>query len=370
MNFESKPCPQFARRSAFAKELHTLSKQILEAHANDKGLGYVAKLAFVISMALGSFAALFFIEDTLVRIALAVFSGVTHTLIGFHLFHDAHHSSLSQKAWVNRVAAFLSCALLGVSGRLWQFKHNYLHHQFTNIHQIDDDLETREALRLSPFQDCLSKYRLQFLYAPFMYAMTSIEWVFIRDFKVYFSGRLNQFQKIPKFTKDQHIEFWLAKLIYFSLYVVLPVVILGPVPYIIGALFFHWAHSLAMAAIFQLAHVMPEGQQTSALEFSKLDVDHATHQMLTTVNFGTQNAFLNWFAGGLNFQIEHHLFPRVQHRFYPILAPMVKELAQKHHIPYYEYPTYLSALKAHFQELKSLGVGGRVLALQEQNTLT
>jgi linoleoyl-CoA desaturase len=367
---ESVVSPRFSRRSDFAKELYDRSKVILQEHADDKGLGYVLKILCVFTLALGSYGLIFLIQDPVMRIGLALFSGVAHTLIGFHLFHDAHHASLSEKAWVNRAMAFLSCSLLGVSGRLWQFKHNYLHHQFTNIHQIDDDLETREALRLSPFQETLSKYRLQHLYAPFMYAMTSIEWVFIRDFKVYFSGRLNQFQKIPKFTLDQHLEFWITKIIYFALYVVLPLSLLGVKTFVIGAICFHWAHSLAMAAIFQLAHVMPEGQQTSADSGREMDVDHATHQMLTTVNFGINNAFLNWFSGGLNFQIEHHLFPRVQHRFYPKLAPMVKELARKHNIPYYEYPSYSSALKAHFKELRSLGYEGRSMALEEQNNIS
>lgn len=351
--------PEFNKNRDFHRDLNLKVKNFLEQNKisrRDRPSHYL-KSFIILSLAVGSYTAIYFAPPQLTFTSLLIWSlsGIFHTWLGFNLFHDSIHGGLSKSAKLNQVFAFISCSLLGVSHYMWRHKHNYLHHQFTNIEGWDDDLETREALRLSPYQTQHWRYRLQHWYAPFIYAMTSLEWVFLKDYRQYFSLKMNERQRIPALRGREHIEFWSSKLLYMLVYFVLPFSFF-PWPYaLLGLLVFHFSMSLMMASIFQLAHVMPDGNYpTQCPESGKIDMDWAKLQMMTTVNFGTKNRFLTWMAGGLNYQIEHHLFPNISHTLYPKIAPIVKATAEQYGLPYYELPSYSRALKDHFQMLKTL----------------
>lgn len=348
--------PKYLGDHSFKKKLHQridvafchLGKRDIAAH-------YLKALVMFV-WALGSYISLYFVDEAWGLIVLCLVSGVGHTALGFNVFHDAIHGSLSHHKSINRFFAFLTCSLLGVSHYLWRFKHNYLHHQFTNVEAWDDDLETRDALKLSPKQKSLARYRYQHFYAPLVYSLTSLEWVFLKDFIQYFTLKINQYQKIPPLKLIDHFEFWISKAIYFTFYVALPLVFFGPVVFFIGLIIFHTSHSLAMASVFQLAHVMPD------LEFPEvcpktgtIDRDIQVSQLKTTVNFATKSAFMTWYSGGLNYQVEHHLFPRISHIHYPMISKIVKETAEEFQLPYHEIPTFGQALSAHFKALKKLG---------------
>lgn len=353
--------PQFDKNRDFHKELNLKVKTFLETqHLQRRDrVPHYAKALLILSLALGSytFIFLFFPQLTPYSLFLWAISGIFHTWLGFNLFHDSIHGALSKNSKVNQLFAFISCSLLGVSHYMWRYKHNYLHHQFTNIEGWDDDLETREALRLSPYQNQHWRYRWQHLYAPFIYAMTSLEWVFIKDYRQYFSLKMNERQEIPALRGHEHIEFWSSKIIYMLIYIVLPFYFLSWPYALVGLLIFHFSMSLMMAAIFQLAHVMPDGQFPSQCpETGQMEMDWAKLQLLTTVNFGIKNKFLTWMAGGLNYQIEHHLFPNMSHTLYPQISPIVKATAHAHGLPYYELPSYTKALGEHFQMLKRLAL--------------
>jgi len=290
-----------------------------------------------------------------VQVALFISWGLIHAGIGFNVFHDSIHGSFAKSKMVNRLFAFLSCSLLGVSRYFWYQKHNVLHHHYPNVQGWDDDLETRGSLRLSPKQPWSVRYRFQHVFAPLVYSLTTLEWIFIKDFVQYFTTKMNRYQSIPAMSKYDHMEFWASKFAYFLITVVLPLSVLAPGYFLLGFILLHFTLSLTLASIFQLAHVtalcaFPEPDSDSGM----MNSDWAVHQMYTTANFSTNNSWLTWFSGGLNFQVEHHLFPLVSHVHYPMISKVLIKTAKEFNVPYYSYPTYFEALVGHFSVLKRL----------------
>jgi len=320
---------------------------------------YLKSFVIVLWM-LVSFIIIFFAENNALKLLACISFGISNAGLGFNLFHDAVHGSLSSNKNINQFFSFFTCTLSGAAHFFWRHKHNVLHHQFPNIQNWDDDLETRDGLRLSPHQPWARKYKFQHLYAPFIYGLTTMEWFFIKDFVQYFSLKMNKWQSIPKMKMKDHIEFWVSKAIYFSYAVALPLSVFSISQYAIGFLVFHFSFSVTLASIFQLAHVMDECDFPEVNQkLGELDRGRAALQLTTTVNFAPKNKFVTWFSGGLNYQVEHHLFPSISHRYYPLIAPIVEKTCREFNYPYNSIPTYWEALKSHFNALKNLGYNGQ-----------
>jgi linoleoyl-CoA desaturase len=305
----------------------------------------------------GSYAALLALDDARLQAPLCVAYALAACALGFNLFHDSIHGSLSDSPRRNLAFARLACVLLGASRALWAHKHNVLHHRFTNVFQFDDDLETRGSLRLSPRQPWEPKYRGQQLFFPLLYSLTTLEWIFVKDFAQYATGRMNPWQAVPPMSRAEKAEFWACKAAYLGLFVGLPFAFQPAGKVVAGLLLFHLTLGLSLALIFNLAHAM------EASDFpvpgpgspATLDSEWAAHQMRTTVNFATANRWLGWFAGGLNFQVEHHLFPLVSHTHYPALSRIVRRTAEEFGLPYHCHPTWRGALASHYRMLRRLG---------------
>ena len=81
----------------------------------------------------------------------------------------------------------------------------------------------------------------------------------------------------------------------------------------------------------------------------------AIHQLKTTVNFGAKSKIINWYTGGLNHQVEHHIFPHISHIHYGKISKIVRDTAKEFNLPYKEYKTTRKAIAAHFKFLKEMG---------------
>ncbi len=302
-----------------------------------------------------SYTTMLLAETIEMRLTAAVSLGAAAAGVGFNIFHDSNHHGFSRSKACNDTTAIFCCLLLGPSRFLWQQKHHVFHHRFTNLHAWDDDIETRGSLRLSPDQPHQPWHRLQPFYWPVIYAAATVEWFFIKDFKQYFTGRLNPYLDLPTMTLAQHSEFWLTKFVYVVGFVALPVWVLG-VWSALGALaLFHVVFGLILTCVFQLAHM------NDVTEFPHLSADERTveeewavHQLRTTADFAPDNVLAAWYFGGLNFQVEHHLFPGVSHRHYPALARIVAEAARDHGLPYNVYPSWRAALRGHMNNIGRL----------------
>jgi linoleoyl-CoA desaturase len=314
------------------------------------------KAVIVLSWFVISFGLLLGSSHAGLQVLLCLSTALAACAIGLNIFHDSIHQSFSANPTINLFLARSACAVLGVSRYFWQYKHNVLHHRFTNVFQWDDDLETRGCLRMSPRQPWDKKFKHQHVYCWFLYALATIEWIFMKDFVHYFTMRINQYQPYPPMSSKEKIEFWVSKGGYGSLFVLMPFFFQPFWKCVAGLVIFHLALGLSVTLIFNLAHVMekssfPEPQGEISPSF---DSEWAALQLATTVNFGRTNAWLTWFSGGLNYQIEHHLFPKVSHTHYPEISAILKNTAEEFHLPYHEYPTYASALKSHYRALKHL----------------
>ncbi len=306
---------------------------------------------------IASYAAMLTAESGVVQALLCVSYAFAAGAMGFNIFHDATHGSFSADQRLNALLSRATCAVLGTGRYFWRFKHNVLHHRYTNIFEWDDDLETRGSLRLSPQQPWEPKFRNQHRWFYFLYCAATIEWLFVKDFVQYFTLRINPYQPIPKMSGAEKREFWGCKAIYFAVFFALPFAVLPASRVLIGMLIFHVVLSLTLTFVFNLAH------GTSKADFpaptgspATIDGDWAAHQMRTTANFAVGNRALNWFAGGLNFQIEHHLFPNISHTHYPDIAGIVRASAQEFGLPYNSHDTYLGTVKSHFTILRELGM--------------
>ena len=296
-------------------------------------------------------------SNLLVFYGLWLTMGVGMVGIGCSVMHDSNHGSYSDNKGLNKYLGKI-IALVGGYEVNWRIQHNILHHTYTNIEGLDHDLDSGGLLRFSPHAPRAKAHRFQHIYAWFLYGLLTFQWATIKDFKqVNEYARLDLLKKEKLTRKQALIQVSLYKVFYYAYIIALPLLFSGVAWYHILAGFFimHFVAGLALSCIFQLAHVMEECEFPVPTDERKMENNWAVHQVLNTANFAPKSRFLNWFIGGLNRQIEHHLFPNVCHVHYKDLAVIVKDTAQQHGLPYYEQPTFWSALVEHARMLRKLG---------------
>lgn len=347
--------PSFAARSAFWRELKAAAKEHLAAETN-RGRPSVGdprlqlKAALIIAWFGLSYLALL-CSPTLAAALLAALSlALAASALGFGVFHDANHRTLFRRPVANLRAAQLCSVLLGPSRHFWVHKHQGLHHRQPNVLGWDDDLETRGLLRLSPACAWEARFRRQEVKALLYYGLNTLEWLFWKDFRCLAGGRLNEWHAVT-LGRRERTELLVCKSLYFLLFVLPPFVLL-PLAWAIAAfIVFHVVLSWLLAVVFQVAHLTP------GMEFGGVRAgdDWALHQIRTTADFATRSRLVTWFTGGLNHQIEHHLFPNVGHTHYPGLRPIVRAVAERQGLRCHELGGVFSAVRQHFALLKTLG---------------
>jgi linoleoyl-CoA desaturase len=297
---------------------------------------------------------LFLPMSAFLAIALCCVLGFVLASIGFNVMHDACHGSYSSKGWVNETMA-LSSNLLGGNTYIWKFKHNIVHHTYTNIDGVDDDIALSPLMRQCETQKWLPPHRFQHIYGFILYAFTSLAWFFVMDFTKYFNQKVHT-TPMTKMDTREHIIFWVSKVLYAVFFVVVPILVLGWLPWVIGFVALNLTLGLTLAVVFQLAHVVEHTEFVHAdQDHMKIENEFAIHQVKTTANFAPRNKFISWYVGGLNYQVEHHLFPRISHIHYPEINKIVKQTCQQFGIQYNEYPTMQQAIASHYRMIKELG---------------
>jgi len=285
---------------------------------------------------------------------LAATLGVIQAFVGFNIMHDACHESFSGRKPVNYFFG-LSMNALGSDAFMWRQKHNLVHHTYTNVDGVDDDIAKTPFLRMSETQPRFKAHRFQHVYLPFLYGISTIYWVLLKDFQDYiFGSRFNV--EVERMKPMDHLMFWTTKIIYFGLYLVLPIMVWGVWPAIIGFILMHFMLGSVMSFVFQLAHVVENVEfEHSHSEVTVIDSEWAEHQIATTSDFAPDNKVVSWFLGGLNYQVEHHLFPRISHVHYPAIQKIVQKTCEQYGVEYRHYPTMRKALASHFRHMKRLG---------------
>jgi len=288
-----------------------------------------------------------------VMLILAMLLGFFKAASAFNISHDAMHGSYSSKEWVNNLLAY-TFNILGANISVWVISHNIVHHTFTNIEDHDEDLIIAPGLVRLTAGDKKSKLqRYQHLYAMFLYGLASIAWVFRKDFMKMFQDKIGQ-HETKHYTFRDYFELFFFKAVNYTIFIVIPLVVL-PITwwqFIIGFLAMHFAMGLTLGLVFQLAHVVEETSFPEPNEAGNIEEAWAVHQMRTTANFGMDSFLTSFICGGLNFQVEHHLFPKICHIHYPVISKIVKETAESMNVPYLYNDTFFSALGSHYKVLK------------------
>ncbi len=326
----------------------------LSRHANGQ---MVTKTVTMLAIFLIPFAFILLsgISNIWLLLPFWVMMGFGKAFIGMSVMHDALHGSYTKRSKVNRLIG-LSAYMIGANPTMWKIQHNVLHHTYTNIEHADEDISPRFVLRFSPHQPRYWFHKFQHLYATFFYGISVVMWVLQKDFLKLFEyadkgliARGQQYRRVLT-------SIILHKIGYFSMYLLLPMLLLPVPPWLVILMYLAMdvTAGIVLTFIFQTAHVMPNSHFVEQEE-EKIADEFAVHQLRTTTNYGTRNKILFWFSGGLNFQVEHHLFPEICHIHYPKIAPIVRKTAEEFGLPYHELRGFRVALRYHFSMLKALG---------------
>ncbi|MBL7872554.1 MAG: acyl-CoA desaturase [Cyclobacteriaceae bacterium] len=278
--------------------------------------------------------------------------------IGLSVMHDANHGAYSKRKWINTFVGY-SLNLVGANSFNWKMQHNVLHHTYTNVQDEDEDVVSRGILRLTPHTQWKFIYKFQHIYAWFLYGLMTLTWMFSKDF-----ARLIKYHKngLAKKHRANITKEWIillaTKLIYVGYIFVIPLAFtsLAWWQIAIGIVIMHYIAGFMLAIIFQPAHVIDGTEFPLPDDQRVLKNNWAVHQLLTTTNFGNKSKWFSWYVGGLNFQIEHHLFPNVCHVHYRKIASIVKNTAHEYGLPYKSATTFFEALRGHARLLKQLGL--------------
>ena len=274
--------------------------------------------------------------------------GINMSLLGFNFTHDVMHGAFFANPQWNRILSYFF-DLNGTSSKVWKISHNIYHHTYTNISGHDHDISKGTFLRLSPEAPLYPFHAYQHLYAPFLYLLTSLNWTIYSDFH----WLLKFYHQM---TRRDIFLFLSFKVLYFLLFLILPGLFLSAPAWqvLLGFFLLHCSGGFVSAIVFQLAHIV-ENLQFPSCPAGKMEDCWALHELKTTSNFASTSRFWNQLVGGLNCQIEHHLFPGICHAHYSALSNIIKKTAQEKGYPYIEQPTFLAALCSHFKTLKRLG---------------
>ncbi len=296
------------------------------------------------------------IESIWVMLALTIVMGFGVAGIGLSIMHDANHGAYSTKPWINNLLG-LSLNLVGGHATNWKVQHNVLHHTYTNIHDVDEDISPRGIIRMAPESKWKPIHKFQHYYAWFFYGFMTLVWVLTKDF-----ARIIKYQRegLIKKQRTNATREWVimltTKVIYFSYIIVLPMLVLGLsfVQVFVAFLIMHYIAGFILAMIFQPAHVVEGTEYPMPDAEGNLENSWAIHQLHTTTDFGKKQKLFSWYVGGLNYQVEHHLFPNICHVHYREIAKIVEQTAREFGLPYKAKETFIEAVVAHARQLKIL----------------
>ncbi|MCH9688400.1 MAG: acyl-CoA desaturase, partial [Deltaproteobacteria bacterium] len=324
--------------------------------ARDGGWRMIAKSSIILAWATATYLTMLLVADTWWQLGLlAVSMGLSAAGIGFCIQHDGGHGAYSSNRSVTRLAAW-ALDFIGGSSYMWHHKHNILHHTYPNVEGADDDIGQAPWLRLSSVDEYLPVHRHQHWYSWFLYGFVPPKWMLIDDFRRIFTQRAGT-RRVPPPRGRALAVLFLGKIVAYTWVFAIPIAIHG-LSFGLLAIYMlvFWIWGLTLATTFQLAHCNADAEFS---EWPAIDepMGHpwAEQQLATTVNFSQNNPVVTWYVGGLNYQIEHHLFPKICHLHYPAISGIVRQVCEEHGVPYRVHPSLLGAIRSHILHLKRMG---------------
>jgi linoleoyl-CoA desaturase len=354
---------------AATEKEHEFSRAVrrnVNAYFKEKGISTKGNLTLamqtvvMLSLYLVPFALIFLVQMSgWVALALTVVMGIGVAGTGMCVMHDAVHGSFSHKKWLNKMFGG-TLYLLGSNVFNWEMQHNVFHHAYTNLEGLDEDIDSKGPIRLSENAPLHGIHRYQYIHAFFFYGLLTLSKL-VKDFtqlaKYNRSGVTSKYSFNPT---REYVKMVIVKVIYLFAIIGLPIMFTSFTWWqvLLGFLMMHWVAGCILSTVFQMAHVVEGTEQPVPDAQGVIHHDWAVHELRTTSDFARNNHLLNWYVGGLNFQIEHHLFPQISHVHYQDIAPIVERTAREYNVNYNLKPTFGNALASHVRRLKALGLPG------------
>ncbi len=315
------------------------------------------KAAIIFSCFAASYVLLTFVIQTWwVAVPLAMLLGICTAGIGFNIMHDAGHGAFSRHAAVNRIMAW-SLDVIGGSSYFWRWKHGVYHHTYANVTHLDTDVELAGLGRLTPYQPWRPVFRWQHWYIWLLYGVMAIKWHVYDDFQDTWTGRIGE-HTVPRPHGWELAAFIAGKIVFFSLAFGIPMLLH---PWWVVLLYYTVAATvlgLSLSIVFQLAHCVEEAKfPPPPAGIVRSEKEWAVHQLETTVDFSRRSRIVSWMLGGLNFQVEHHLFPRISHVHYPALSKVVEDACREFGLRYNEHRSFWSGMASHVRWIRRMGMG-------------
>jgi len=275
--------------------------------------------------------------------------------VGFSIGHDANHGGYSNSHRVNRIVGSIY-DFIGVSSYLWRFRHNVLHHTYTNILGHDVEIHGNGLVRMSPSMEHKWYHKFQHIFIWFVYLFIPFYWSVADVDLILFKGKYLD-NTIPEPQPLEMIALLGFKLIWLGLFVGIPIAVGYSTPEaIIGFTITYMTYGLWICTVFMLAHVLEPAEFVQPdVETNTIGDEWAIFQVKTAVDFAPNNWLLNWYLGGLNYQVVHHLFPHVCHIHYPKIAPILAEVCEEYGVKYNVYDTFWETIVANYRWLKKMG---------------
>jgi linoleoyl-CoA desaturase len=294
--------------------------------------------------------------NAFIGLMIVVVMGFAKAGIGMNVMHDALHGAYSSKKWVNQLLG-TSMYMIGSNVFNWKIHHNIFHHAYTNVDGLDEDIEPRGVIRLSDYTALKSIHRYQHIYSFLLYGLMTFSMLVSDVTKLFRYRRNGLIKKHGASTAHEFMILVFVKSTYLFVMIALPLLITDYAWWqiLIGFTIMHWIAGFVMSLVFQLAHIVEGTHQHEYAHSSEVEHEWAVHQMRTTSDFAPNNKLLNWYVGGLNFQVVHHLFPHICHVHYPEIAKIVAKTATEFGIVYNVKPTLSAAIKSHVVRMKELG---------------
>jgi linoleoyl-CoA desaturase len=355
---QTQPRVTFTKNFGFRKELNKRVDAYFKSEniaTRDNPAMYI-KTVIILAWVISAWAfTLFGPPQIWLKVIGCMFLGLGIAAVGFSVGHDANHGGYSSKKWVNNTLG-LTYDVIGLSSYLWKFRHNFLHHTFTNILEHDVEIHGDGLVRMSPYMEHKWYHSFQHIFILFIYPVIPIYWS-IADVHLIVFKRKYHSHTIPTPKPLDMLIFFAGKFIWLGLFLGIPIVIgYTPIQAIVGFCITNMTYGLMICIIFMLAHVMETVEFVEPNpESNQVDDEWAISQVRTTVDFAPNNQFINWYVGGLNYQVVHHLFPHICHIHYPKIAPILAEVCEEFGVKYNVYPTFREALVSNFRLLKLMG---------------
>jgi len=270
-----------------------------------------------------------------------------------NLIHEAVHSTLFKNKHVNNwYVHFFD--LMGANSYIWKIRHIRLHHNYPNVMGWDSDFEQSTLARVFPHAPFSKLHKYQHIYLPLFYPLYLLNWLLLRDFKDFFNKQKLVWKVIDKIPTIEYIKLFLFKGLFLFYTVALPVLLLhiswGQA--IAGFLIMMFTASIVSLLVLLSPHASTESEFPMPDEQGQMPTAWFRHQLSCTNDVKEDNWFIRFCMGCFNYHIAHHLFPSVNHVYYPEVTQIIREFTKRNNLPYRQFPL-IRSLRNHYELLRT-----------------